>query len=147
MFIGHARQRHDLIGCSETRRLVLSQFVRCEHSHWNVGLRVHNCRSSVQFSLCAMNKALFPPKYRRLNSEFISFAETMIKPFWGHFIRTPACLARVTSCILCRPVTDSFVITTAQLHVSKTLPLIYVRIIVTYLFTLRLWPKQLVSTK
>ena len=33
-FTGHARQRHDLISCSETRTVVLSQFVRCEHSRW-----------------------------------------------------------------------------------------------------------------
>ena len=46
-FIGRARQGHDLIGCSETiGRLVINQFVRCEHCHWNA--RVQNW-SSDQF--------------------------------------------------------------------------------------------------
>jgi len=47
VFIGHARQRRDSIGCSAVKlgRLVLSQFVRCEQ------LALEYTRLELEFTL------------------------------------------------------------------------------------------------
>jgi len=53
-FIGHARQRDDLIGCSETRTDPLT--CGCSHlSSWTREVAFTNC-SSVQFSSGAVNR-------------------------------------------------------------------------------------------
>jgi len=48
--LNHAHVRGTVwLAAAKLGRSVLSQFVRCEHSHWNT--RVHNW-SSVQFMCC-----------------------------------------------------------------------------------------------
>jgi len=44
-----------LLAAAKLGRLVLSQFVRCEHCRWNA--RVQNCASSVQF-MCREQSSL-----------------------------------------------------------------------------------------
>jgi len=55
MFSGHALQRHDLIGCSETRTDG-AQSVSCTVS---IPLECVFFRTGVHFSSCAVNKPLF----------------------------------------------------------------------------------------
>ena len=50
-FIGHARQRPDLIGCSKTKSVHLSQF-RSEHVHSNTAL--HTAVHKLEFASAYM---------------------------------------------------------------------------------------------
>ena len=46
------------LAAAKLGRSVLSQFVRCEHSHWKVCVQNSSSRTPVQFSSCTMNRPI-----------------------------------------------------------------------------------------